>query len=308
MLQTVAANVATLGIGHVVVQVGDLTAAASFYRSVLGLTAANIAWPRSGGSLTFATSEGQHVVLSQGNPGGDLSASAAHVGYAVSPQGYARILDTARAQGLAVYDYREDRPIEADNNAYIVDPSGNRIQLMRDAKLGGDGVARTDHVAIEVNDILRAESLFSDWLGWEVAYRVGWNTDDYLKAKSKGEAGMREAMPGSRYWNERYSPFESERRALRPCPQLYYSLGGEATLVVYLAARRFQISPDDIVVGMPRLGLTVKESDFDALAKLFAMQDLPFEGPAAHGGDVPIGASLYLRDMCGNFLEFATAK
>ncbi len=231
-----------------------------------------------------------------------------HLGYKVSAAARERITAAVTANGGTVHDYREDRPEEAANNTYIEDPAGNRIQLVVSAKATGTGAAAIDHAAMEVSDILWSEIFFNEWLGWPTLHRIGWNTQDYLAAKAKGEAGMKEAMPGTRYWNERYSPFETERKALRPCPQISFDAGKGCTVVIYLAARHYQLPPDDMTVGTPRIGFRLAAGTLGDLAGTLTTHRVRHSGPISHGDKGADSASLYVRDPGGNFLEFTAAN
>ncbi len=307
MLQRI--SVTTAGVGHAVLQVADLDVAVGFYHEVLGFAVdGRDLWPACGKSAGLSAPSGQALVLAEEPLRNDPSASAAHCAFRVSPVARARILDAVRAPGGAVHDYREDRPSEAADNVYFADPSGNRVQLV--ARDGGaaSGIQGVDHVGLEVNDILWSETFYGDWLGWEIEHRVGWNTRDYLNAKQRGEAGMREAMPGSRYWNERYSQFETERKALRPNPQLYFGAGAGTSIAVYLASRHYQAPPDDARAGAPRLGIRIPKGRLDDVARMLETHRMPFEGPVRHAAGVPVAASIYMREPGGNFLEFAEAR
>ena len=307
LVQEAPARLAVTGISHVVVAAGDVAAAVGFYRDVVGLDAVKAGdwWDGMGGAV-LVTERGQHVVLADTPPMADLAASARHVAFRVSPAGRDRILAAARAQGIELFDYHEDRPSERGDNLYLHDPAGNRVQIVARDGVAGDGIAAIDHLAIETNDAIWAEEFYGRWFGWPVEFRMGWNTQDYTTAKARGEAGMREAMPGARYWNERYSPFETEKKALRPNPQQYFQVG-EAVVAVYLAARHYEAPSDRLIKGAPRTGLATEPGGLDALAHLLEAKDVAFEGPVSHGAGHPITRSLFVRDPGGNFLEFSEA-
>lgn len=292
MLDNVAAASLTHGIGHVVVSVADVAAARGFYESVGLNEARGERWPAGGNSIVFRLENGQALVLAEGPVASDRELSAAHVALAMTPAAREKV----RATGLQVFDYREDRPAEADENFYLVDPSGNRIQIVARDDSGPAG--RIDHVAIEVSDIMWAEAFYGDGMGWPILHRVGWSTNDYLRAKAKGEAGIKDAMPGSRYINERYSQFEKERRAVRPNPQLYFDTGAGCTVAVYLASRHYTAPPDRQRVGVPCLGLRAAVA-LDRVASVLEKFRMPLEV-------APAGKSLFFRDLGGNFVEFTS--
>lgn len=303
MLDQAAAIGTVAGIGHVVLGVRDLAAARDFY-GTLGLAAPiAVAWPDCGRNLVYRLASGQHLVLAQGAGPSEPEASAAHVALALSAAARRRLVAALAEAKRPVFDYREDDPAEAGDNCYLVDPSGNRIQLV--ARGAADGIGAIDHVAIEVSDILWAQAFYGDGLGWTIRYRVGWNTQDYLAAKAKGEAGLKQVMPGSRYWNERYSQFEKERRAIRPNPQIYLDAGNGCGVAVYLASRHYKAPPDTATVGVPRLGFKAK-GGFDRLAALLKAMHLPASGPVVRAEGWAKGQSLYVRDPGGNFIAFVT--
>jgi catechol 2,3-dioxygenase-like lactoylglutathione lyase family enzyme len=297
MLDSVTSASLTEGIGHVVLSVDDLGKARDFYGALGLVEDPGVRWPACGEHAVFPLDDGQFLVVAEGPVPEDRPQSAAHVGLVMAPDARARIAGS----GLAVAEYREDNPAEAEDNFYVVDTAGNRLQLLARNR---SGVA-IDHVAIEVSDIMWAQYFYGDGMGWALHHRVGWSTEDYLKAKAKGEAGMKDAMPGSRYINERYSQFEKERRAVRPNPQLYQDAGAGCMVATYLAARHYKAPPDDQRIGVPRLGLRAVvglEHIVETLEKL----RMPYEGPVAHPQGTPVERSLFIRDQGGNFVEFTS--
>jgi catechol 2,3-dioxygenase-like lactoylglutathione lyase family enzyme len=295
------------GISHVTVEVADLNAAEKFYVGSLGFTAVgHDLWPVEGApTLTLKAGSGQYVVLAQSTPRNDPRIAANHQAYALSAAARAKLVETLVAKGVTVHRFREDRPSEADDNFYIDDPFGNRIQLVvRD----GTPALSIDHVGLETNNILWSREFYANWFGFAVEHRVGWKTSDYVSAKSLGEKGMEAAMPGSRYWNERYSQFETEKKALRPCPQLYFSLGGNTSLAVYLASRLYQAPHDDVVRGTPTLGLATTEEGLKQAVEFLQGQGRDCAGPVSHGKSSPISASVYVKDAGANFLEICAIR
>lgn len=295
------------GISHVTVEVGDLDAAETFYVSTLGFAAVGRdLWPVDGGAPTLTLKAGsQYVVLVKRAPRNDPRTLAAHQAYAMTADARTKLIESLTAKGVTIHRFREDRPTEADNNVYIDDPSGNRIQFVaRDAAKA----LAIDHVGIETNNILWSRQFYESWFGFKVEHRVGWKTSDYVAAKSLGEKGMEAAMPGARYWNERYSQFETERKALRPCAQLYFGLGGGASLAVYLAPRQYQAPRDDLVRGTPCLGLATSDEGLKQAVDYLRELGRDCEGPVTHGKDSPISASVYVKDPGANFLELCVAR
>ena len=308
VIEAQSSAVTVTGISHVIATVAGLDGTNQFYKSVLGLAPADCeSWHDCGDNAVFTLPSGQYFILDESPPAEDLDLTARHVAWRVSPAARDRILAAVRAQGGEVFDYCEDRSSERGDNIYFTDPVGNRNQLITRDDAPGDAPAAIDHVAIEVNDAIWAEEFYGRWLDRPVDYRTGWNTQDYIDAKARGVAGMDEAMPGARYWNERYSPFETEKKALRPNPQLYYTMG-DATLAVYLAARHYKVPPDGLLRGTPRIGIALAEGSLDAVAGLLESKSVAFEGPIVHERGGPVARSLYARDPGGNFLEFNEAR
>lgn len=288
-------------ISHVAIEVGDAAAAETFYAELLGFApAGRDRWPVAGRSAAIAAPSGQHLILVEVAPRNDPRVSAAHQAYRVTPSMRDRI---AASHAAGLHRYREDRPSESGEDFYLDDPWGNRMQLLRSEAPPG-----IDHVAIEANNILWAREFYGTWLGQPIEHRVGWKTLDYLNAKTRGEADMAASMPGSRYWNERYSKFEKERRTLRPNVQLYFTLGGGTSLAVYLATRLYQAPLDSVATGTPLLGIEIEQSRLAALAEALTRRGLVVEGPVAHEAELPIAASLYVRDPGGNFLAFSARR
>ncbi|HEY4134640.1 MAG TPA: VOC family protein [Alphaproteobacteria bacterium] len=291
------------GLSHLIIETPGIEAAEEFYTKLFGFVpAGRDMWAGCERSSTLRTPSGQFLVLADAKPlKEDLAVSAIHQGYAVTAQAREQILAAVRAKGGEVFNYREDRPSEVADNVYITDPSGNRVQLLARANGNGAGI---DHVAIEVNDILWSEQAFGEWLSMPIEHRIGWAAMDYVEAKAAGEAS---AIPGSRYWNERYSVFETERKALRPTPQIYFTLSSGSSVAVYLANRNYQSTPDTQRLGTPRLGLRLQKGGIDAVARTLESKRIKFEGPVQHGANMPIAKSLYMRDLGGNFIEFTEA-
>ena len=298
------------GIAHVVIDAPDLAHAKGFYESVLGLQAVGsdmVPAAKNSRSATLKLPSGQLVTLVETQPLNDLHISPAHQAYAVTTQGRDKIAATLATQGITLHRFHEDRPAEAADNYYFDDPAGNRIQLVT-KPTGGVGADAIDHVALETHNIHWAREFYGTWLSCPVDHRVGWMTQDYLSAKALGEAGMAAAMPGSRYWNERYSKFEKERKALRPNVQVYFNLGRDNCLAVYLASRKYQAPQDDQIVGAPRIALRTSRKALDSIATFFGERGRTVEGPVEHDRKQPIAASVYVKDPGGNFLEFCALR
>jgi catechol-2,3-dioxygenase len=308
MLQKMPPALSTLikGISHVTVEVTDLDAAEKFYVGMLGFTTAGRdLWPVEGAStLTLKAGSGQFVVMAKVAPRNDPRIAANHQAYALPTAARAKLVETLTAKGVTVHRFHEDRPSEKDDNFYVDDPFGNRIQFVARDKAAALSI---DHVGLETNNILWSREFYAGWFGFAVEHRVGWKTSDYVSAKSLGAQGMEAAMPGSRYWNERYSQFETEKKALRPCPQMYFTIGSNS-LAVYLASRLYQAPLDDDVRGTPALGLATTEDGLKQAVEHLRAQGRDCTGPISHGKSSPISASVYVKDPGANFLELCAIR
>jgi catechol 2,3-dioxygenase-like lactoylglutathione lyase family enzyme len=213
------------------------------------------------------------------------------------------------ACAVTVQTYEEDRPGEKHDNFYFYDPDGNRIQLVAaPAAAGVSGrIIGIDHAAIECHDLEWAEDFYVKRLGLAVDHRVGWRTEDYVRAKLWGE-GKENMAPGTRRWDQRYTVMEQKRRLPRPNTQLFLRVG-DAILGVYLATQHRQEPPEEQIVGTPRVGLRAPSRGvLTEAAELLRARRSPVEGPVDYHASASIAASLYFKDPGGNFLELCVLR
>ena len=137
-------------------------------------------------------------------------------------------------------------------------------------------------------------------------HRVGWRTDDYVRAKLWGE-GKEHMAPGTRRWDQRYTVMEQKRRLPRPNTHFFVRLG-EEILGIYLATQHRQEPPEDQVVGTPRIGFRAGCQTMERVAQALAASRTPMKGPVEHPNSASIAASLYIRDPGGNFLELCVPR
>jgi catechol 2,3-dioxygenase-like lactoylglutathione lyase family enzyme len=290
------------GIAFVALQAGDVERAAAFYCDVLGFAAEPSAQlPRAGEHAIVRTASGQRIVLCAAGNVPLPPDMGRHTAFGVTPETKDAIVRRLEAAGIEVLRYAEDRPAERADNWYVLDPAGNRIQLVSSAS------GSIDHAGIQAVDIEWEEDLYVGTLGLAVDHVVGWRTEDYKRAVLWGEG--REGMaPGTRRWDKRFAMRPGQGPMIaRPNMQLFVRAGRDV-LGVFLAYEHYQLPPEEQVVGTPRIGFTTSASELDAIAARFAEAKLPVDGPHDHPSTSPYRASLYARDRGGNFLEFTVAR
>lgn len=291
------------GLSHLVVEVADLDAAEAFYRDGLGLApVGRDAWPDVGANAVLRAGE-QLLVLAHNPAKPDLSASGVHQAYRIA--GGSREPLRARLEGLGstVETYREDRPAEADDNFYVRDPSGNRVQLVANGQAGNGGVTGIDHACVQDYDMQWSEKFYGDMLGMPLDHVSGLTTEDHVRARDWAEEKIAMA-PGCCRMVRYYREIPGQNRMQpRPTLQLYFRVGTEV-IGIYMAMEDYAEPPEESRVGTPRLGIAVAPGGLDALAERLAARGRPFAGPVAHGANVPVARSLYARDTGGNFIEF----
>lgn len=296
------------GISHLVTEVSDLERAKEFYRLLGFEWVGDDRMPHCGRHALFRTASGQGVVLSETPEPRSMAETGVHQAYRISPSDREAVAKKLAASNVTIHTYKEDRPLEEDDNFYFYDPDGNRIQLMSfEAGSGPDGkVLGIDHAAIECHDLEWAEDFYVNRLGLIVDHRVGWHTKDYVRAKLWGE-GKENMAPGTRRWDQRYTVMEQRRRLPRPNTQLFVRIANEA-LGIYLATQHRQEPPEEQIVGTPRIGLQAARGVLDQTAQLLRETRTPIIGPMEHPEPAPIVASLYIRDPGGNFLQISVPR
>lgn len=299
------------GIAALTVEVGDLDRAVDFYARVLGLKMiGRDMLPACGTHAVLATASGQNVVLSLNPDRPDLRETGVHQAYRVSRDARAAITKVLIAEGIEIRTYKEDRPAEERDNFYICDPDDNRLQLVQtDANEAAPaaGLAGIDHAAVQVADMLWAEAFYVDALGLPVDHRVGWKTADYARAR-KWAAGEEDMAPGTRRLDQRYTVMVNRKTVPRANMQLFLG-AGRGAIGVYLANKHFQEPPEEQLIGTPRIALAASgRAQLEAAARRLAFHRRPFAGPVIHPSSAPVEASLYFKDMGGNFFEVCVAR
>ena len=268
-----------------VVEVHDLAATRAFYEPVFGDAGE---WQAGPGQLVFQTSRQRIDFVARAKPR-TLSHTGQHQAYAVPANRLAALTGELAAAGHAVDRWREDHPDEREVSAYLLDPSGNRVQLVPDR---GDGLL-LNHAAVEVHDLELAEIFYVSFLGGSVDYCHGWAMDDYAEAFAWGE-GSDPCAPWTRRYDVRYW---DKVRIARPNMQLFVRFG-PTVLAIILATEHRQEPPPEQHSGTPRIILAVDQPAAPARAELSRL-GVAFDGA---------GSSLFVRDLSGNFVELACAS
>ncbi|MFM2130601.1 MAG: Glyoxalase/Bleomycin resistance protein/Dioxygenase superfamily [Pseudomonadota bacterium] len=129
-----------------------------------------------------------------------------------------------------------------------------------------------NHSAICVHDLQEAEDFYCGILGARMASSTDFVTEDVVKGRS-----------------------------------LHKSIILSDYLIALMLARDFMPMPADAqnrgAHGF-RHAFYVPRARFDELLSVLRGGKVPFEGPVEHPAAGPFGASVYLKDPSGNFLEF----
>jgi catechol 2,3-dioxygenase-like lactoylglutathione lyase family enzyme len=296
---------AITGISHLVVEVSDLERSRRFYE-LLGFAGAGPeSWPDCNESTTLKTASRQYLVLCRRSRANVSTDTGAHQAYRVAAACREKIAEKLKAESVEIHNYKEDRPAESPENFYFHDPDGNRIQLVT-SNAAAEGVQAIDHAAVEVVDIEWAEDFYANRLGLPVDCRVGWRTEDYLRAKLWGEG--KEAMaPGTRRWDKRYTVMEQKRLLPRPNTH-FFVRAGDAVIGVYLARQHRQEPPEEQPAGTPRIALRTDAEGMEIVASALNKRGTVAAGPKKHSAAAPIASSLYFKDPGGNFVELCVTR
>ncbi len=297
------------GISHLVIEVSDLKRSEEFYHDILGFELlGQDQIPNCGRNSVLGCASGQWLILSESAEPRSLAETGVHQAYGMLPSDREGVAKKLAERSIVVHRYKEDRPAEEGDNFYFHDPDGNRIQSVTGKTVSDPrhGVLGIDHAAMECHDLEWAEDFYVRVLGLTVEHRVGWRTEDYVRAKLWGD-GKANMAPGTRRWDQRYTVMEQKRLLPRPNTQLYVQFG-DSTLGIYLATKHRQEPPERQIVGTPRIGLRCGRAAFHRLVKVLAENHAPLQGPVEHPLTTPIAASLYVKDPGANFLEICVSK
>lgn len=129
-----------------------------------------------------------------------------------------------------------------------------------------------NHSAICVHDLQEAEDFYCGIMGARAVSATDFVTEDVLKGRS-----------------------------------LHRSIILEDYLIALMLARDFMpMPPKDRLRGAHgfRHAFAIPRARFDGLLALLDRKRVAYHGPVEHSPKGPFGASIYLQDPSGNFLEF----
>jgi len=275
-------------VAGVAIEVRDAEEARGFYEPIFG---ARGAWEPRGDAVIFRTAE-QSVELVVNTSPRTLPDSGQHQAYGVDAAMLPGLLAQLQRSGCVSEWWREDHPMERAPCTYVLDPSGNRVQLVASSDAG----LLIDHVALNVHDMPHARSFYTQVLGGMVDYAHGRDMDHYAEAKAYLE-GDDPCAPWTRYVVESRShgrPGTTFKPVSRPAMQLFLGIG-PTRLGLMLGEHDYQEPPEEHVRGTPCVTLRSAAGFGPTLSRLSAsaptfVQEYP---------------SLFLRDPSGNFLEIA---
>jgi catechol-2,3-dioxygenase len=254
----------------------------------------------------FQLPSGQFLVLT-GRQGPDTRDTGVHNAFRVSASARTAIAARLSAEHVEIRTYKEDRPREAADNFYFLDPDGNRLQLViAETAKAKDGVEAIDHTVALVYDMLWAESYYGHDLKFVVESRVGVRTADHARAR-RWAAGEEDMAPGTRRLDKLYMTMGGQNEVPRANMQVYFTVG-DAVFGLYLATRHQQEPPEEQIVGAPRTAFITSRGDLDRIAGILQSRRRTFQGPVEHPSSAPFAASLYCKDLSGNFLEFCAPR
>lgn len=304
-LQAIDAGLRSLA--FVTVPARDPSAAAAFYKRLLGLEdASSDRLPGFGAHKVLRMRSGQWLVVTAPE-GPDQRDTGVHTAFRVSPAAHGAIAARLAEANLDVLTYLEDRVKETGENFYFLDPDGNRIQLVRSAAAtGSQGVDALDHTVILSYDIHWAESFYGEDLKLSVESRIGVRTADHSRAR-RWAAGEEAMAPGTRRLDKLYMTMGGQNEVPRANMQVYFTVG-DSIFGVYLATKHQQEPPEEQIIGTPRTAFTTSRAGLDRVAELLQMRRRPCSGPIEHPISSPLEASLYCKDTSGNFLEFCVPR
>ncbi|HZT09345.1 MAG TPA: VOC family protein [Chloroflexota bacterium] len=264
-----------------VVEVRDLAATRAFYARIFGDGEGE--WEAAADRLAYHHGL-QSVYFVACTEPRTLPGSGHHVAYRVGPDRLPALVAELEQGGHRVSWWREDHPAEKQATAYVVDPSGNQVQLVS----GEPGGVLLDHGAIEVFDMDPMEFFYTRILGGTVDHCFGRAVEDILEAKRAADGDP--CAPWTRLTEKRYT----ERKGGKPGPnQQLFVRYGSTMLDMVLAKEHRQEPPEDQAEGTPRLIFQARVAAGDAVTALVGI------GLACtrEGDDV------YVRDPAGNFLQ-----
>lgn len=292
----------------VVLEVADLSSTRAFYEPIFA--DARGQWIEEESRLVFHTPHEEVAFVRRRRPR-TFPDGGHHQAYRVRRERVTGLADQLVGAGHHVDWWREDHSSERGISPYVLDPSGNRIQLV---PMDQDGQL-LDHVAIEVYEFDYCEYLYVTTLQGEIDHYHGWRTVDVEEATLWAE-GDDPCAPWTRRDNPHYRDYlvtdpetgelrpprfagelgvaapDRQMRVARPNGQVFISYG-PTRLALISATKVRQEPPEEQVKGTPRLVFRVAVGAAEAEARLATTVN-PYRRD---------GPSVYVRDADGNFCE-----
>lgn len=294
-------------LAYVTLPVSNIDTARQFYCGMLGFEDGGTdRLPGFDAHAALRLPSGQFVILT-GRQGPNTNDTGVHNAFRVSASARAAIAERLAVGAVAIRTYKEDREQEVTDNFYVLDPDGNRLQLVVAKAINGkDSVQAIDHTVALVYDMIWAESFYGHDLKLPVESRFGVRTADHARAR-RWAAGEEDMAPGTRRLDKLYMTMGGQNEVPRANMQVYFA-AGDSVFGLYLATKHQQEPPEEQVVGTPRTAFMTSRSDLDRIAGILQGRRRRFQGPVEHPASAPFAASLYCKDLSGNFLEFCAPR
>lgn len=278
-------------IAGVTLEASDLAATRAFYDPIFRDAGGD--WSEGRRNLTFRARRQTIEFVLKARPR-TFADAGNHQAYRVRPSRLESLVAELTRAGHAVDWWREDHPAERKPSAYLLDPSGNRVQLVA----SDNPSVLLDHAAVEVFEFDYVEHVYLDNLGGQIDYYHGWKIEDYDDARAWA-AGDDPCAPWTRRDNPGWTDFRDNGRAnpnlrvARPNTHEFIRFG-DTRLCLISATKVRQEPPEEMVRGTPRVVLHSGQPAAEVVASLSATLPIPFEHQ---------GRSAFLKDPDGNFLE-----
>jgi catechol 2,3-dioxygenase-like lactoylglutathione lyase family enzyme len=285
-------------VAGVVLEANDLAATRDFYNVIFGDGQGE--WRDDGRTLTFETARERVAFVRKPRPR-TVAHAGLHTAFRVKPGRVREIADALAAAGRTVSWWREDHPSEREVTAYLEDPSGNIIQLVR----ADDESALVDHYYVPVEDIEHGELFYLKALRGQLDSYYGYTTEDTKEARrwAKGDD------PCAPWTRNAFISFRTHQPNPTPAAQIFARFGDQY-LGISLSGKRLSEPPEDLLKGTPRPILRTSQS-VDEVAGYLATVRISPVSLKYDGGKVPFrrdGQSVFLRDRSGNFFEIACGR
>jgi hypothetical protein len=276
-------------------EVRDVAAARRFYEAAL---AGAGRWAESA-QTAVVESAGQRIELVRRVRPRASGDRGYHVGLRVPRERLAAVVETLGAMGCTVDRWREDHPAEREPSPFVVDPSGNLVQLV----LSDDTDSLIlDHLTMPFDDVEAADLFYRVALGGMLDHYFGWRMADVHEARRADER----AAPWTRL--TKFSRVQQNTQT-NPIPQRFLRFGA-TRLGLFVATKHIQEPPEDLISGTPRILLRTPAAVDDVQAHLSSV-DVTTSSTALRVRGVRFkreGDRFLLRDPSGNFVVLQCAR